>query len=183
MLGCFSCWHPLVSMSLWTLTLRRLIVLVYSCLLHGEFWEGRGCLLCFGPTPPSHSFSPSAVASWSTKVGLSPISQQGRNFTRNEQRSRSHRTPRHRDGSHLPLTLYCIKITMPGITCSASSLCLLVLFFTWPFTAVLGGEISCPFLSFHSGQKWKTYDDTELVFSYLIWNIDEPTSSQFCIEI
>ena len=81
-LRCFSHWHSAVSMPLWTLTLRRLwIVLVYACLLHSEFWLGRGCLLCFRPTHPSHSFSNSAVASRSSKVGLSPTSQQSRNFT------------------------------------------------------------------------------------------------------
>lgn len=104
------------------LTLRRLRkALVYSRHRHSEFWEGKDAFLALGPLLP-----PPASYFMVSEVGLSLTSQQGRHFPLKEQGSRSHEIPRLRDGSHLPLSLYCIKIMLPGVTCSASSLCLML---------------------------------------------------------
>ena len=114
-----------------------------------------------------------------------------RNFSLNEHWSRGHRTPKTQRGLPSftwPLlrktheTGYHLLSSRPDIIYSVPSLCLLVLFFSWPFTAI-PREVSCPFSSFHSGQKQKSYHNSKLAFSYLIWNIDEPPSPQFWVEI
>lgn len=91
-----------------------------------------------------------------------------RNFTLMNTEAEVTEHQRHREGSSLPLCLYCVKPTRLDIKpaqfpASAS----FALFFNWPFTAVPREKVSCPFSSFHSGQKWQSYDNSELVFSYL----------------